>query len=81
MGKHKPCCLFTMILVIAGGLNWGLVGLGGLLGKDLNLLNMLLGSWPVVENLLYLLIGIAALLMLVVSLKCGKNCKNGSCCK
>ncbi len=78
MAHHKPACLVTMILMIVGGLNWGLVGLGGLLGTDLNVVNMLLGSWPVVENLVYLLVGVAALLTLLMTMKC-KECACEKC--
>ncbi len=49
----------SLVLVIVGALNWGLVGLGGYMGSDLNLVSMLLGSVPVVENLVYLLVGLA----------------------
>lgn len=41
-------------LVIIGAINWGLVGL-----LDLNLVEMLLGSWPSLVMLVYLLIGAA----------------------
>lgn len=63
-------------LVFVGGLNWGLVGLGMLMDKDLNVVNMLLGKWPMVEAIVYLVVGVAAI-MALVGCKCGK-CK--SCC-
>ncbi len=48
-------------LVLIGALNWGLVGLGALIsGSDWNLVNMLLGQWPTVEAIVYLLVGISA---------------------
>lgn len=49
------------ILVIIGGLNWGLVGIGGFLGRELNVVNMILGSWPQVEWIVYILVGLSAL--------------------
>lgn len=52
------------VLVIVGALNWGLAGIGYFLGTNLNVVNFLLGSWPSVENLVYLLVGIAALVRL-----------------
>lgn len=64
--------MVSWILIIVGGLNWGLVGLGGLMGSDLNLVNMLLGSMPMVEALVYLLVGLSAVFE-VVSHK--KNCR------
>ena len=47
-------------LVIIGGLNWGLVGL-----LDLNLVTMLLGAWPTLVTLVYVLVGLSALWLLV----------------
>lgn len=43
-------------LVIIGGLNWGLVGLMGL-----NVVNMMFASIPVVEQVVYMLVGVSAL--------------------
>jgi uncharacterized protein len=51
-------------LVIVGALNWGIVGATGLVGSPLNVISMILGSIPVLENLVYLLVGLGALLML-----------------
>jgi uncharacterized membrane protein YuzA (DUF378 family) len=50
-------------LLVIGGLNWGLVGLAGLLGGDnnWNVVNLLLGSWSALENLVYVVVGLAAL--------------------
>jgi len=48
-------------LVIIGGLNWGLVALGSYMGSNWNVVNLLLGSYPQIENLVYLLVGLAAL--------------------
>lgn len=49
------------ILVLAGALNWGLVGLGGFMGQDWNVIGMILGNWPQVEGLVYLLVGLSGL--------------------
>ena len=68
--------MIIKILLIIGGLNWGLVGLGGFLGKNLNLVNFLLGKWPQVEWIIYLLVGIAALTKLVL---CFGKCKECTC--
>ncbi len=66
------------ILLIVGGLNWGLVGLGMLLGgANWNLVNLILGGVPVIESLVYLLVGISAV-MFVFGKKCA-GCKNGTC--
>ncbi|OGI61422.1 hypothetical protein A2645_00035 [Candidatus Nomurabacteria bacterium RIFCSPHIGHO2_01_FULL_39_9] len=56
-------CLVNHILVLVGGLNWGLTGIGMLLGMNLNVVNLVLGGVPVVESIVYLVIGLAALYM------------------
>jgi len=69
--------VLVMILIIIGGLNWGLTGLGMLLGMNLNIVNMLLGAWPMVEAIVYLLVGIAAIMALVTHMK--KKCPMCTC--
>ena len=61
-----PVCMVAFVLLLVGGLNWGLVGLGTLIGSNLNVVNALFGSWPTVEAIVYLLVGIAALFKIVV---------------
>lgn len=53
------------LLVVIGGLNWGLVGIGGLMGTNLNVVNLLLGSWSMVEAIVYLLVGIATVMTIM----------------
>lgn len=48
------------VLLWAGGLNWGLVGL-----FDFNLVESLLGTWPVLVTLVYVLVGLSALYTLL----------------
>ena len=50
----------SMLLVAIGALNWGLMALWGL-----NLVNMLLGGFPSVEMLAYVLVGLSGAWMLV----------------
>ena len=57
--------MIAWILVIVGALNWGLVGLGDFAGADWNIVNMLLGTWPQVESLVYVLVGASGAWMLV----------------
>ena len=68
------------VLVVVGALNWGLVGLGGFFGGNWNLVNLIFGRVSWLENLVYLLVGLAGV-MLLVGCKC-KKCKEGkeSCC-
>jgi len=68
----------TFILVVVGALNWGLVGLSGLLGGgDWNLVKLLVGSWPVVENLVYLLVGLSAVYEVAKHKWYCKECTSG----
>jgi len=62
------------VLVLVGALNWGLVG-----AFKFNLVTALLGSMPTLERVVYVLVGLAALAMLLVC-KCKKCCGEGSCC-
>lgn len=64
-GIHK----LTWVLVIVGAINWGLVGLGGFFGSEWNVVDLLLGRWMVVENIVYLLVGISGV-MLIFGCKC-----------
>ncbi len=65
-GMCKACYWLVMI----GALNWGLVGLGDFLGSDLNVVHMLLGSMPTVESVVYVLVGLAAVMKLLKGGKC-----------
>jgi uncharacterized membrane protein YuzA (DUF378 family) len=69
------CAKFAWILVVIGGFNWGLVGIGMLFGgANWNIVNLLLGGWPMIEGIVYLLVGLATVLK-IVGCPC-KNCKN-----
>jgi uncharacterized membrane protein YuzA (DUF378 family) len=70
------CSEIAWVLVIIGGLNWGLVGLGMLIGgTNLNVVNLLLGSWPIAEGIVYLIVGIATVVK-IFGCPC-KRCKEG----
>ena len=73
------------ILLVVGGLNWGLVGLGMLLGKmgSWNVVNMVLGSMPTLEGIIYLLVGVAAIMKLIGCRckKCMAACASCSSCQ
>lgn len=50
----------AMALVVLGALNWGLIGLGTLMGgQNWNVVGLIFGSWPGLVNLVYVLVGIA----------------------
>ena len=72
MGNCASGCKFCCLLVVVGAINWGLVGVGHFLGTDLNVVNMLLGSWPAVENIVYVLVGVAGVMTVA---KGGGSCK------
>ena len=58
-------------LIVVGAINWGLVGLAGLLGNasSLNVVHMVLGSSPQLENFVYVLVGGAGVAMLTSNRK------------
>ncbi len=62
------------ILVMVGGLNWGLVGLGGLMGQMWNLVHMIFGAWPMVEGVVYVLVGLGAVYEIVAHKGICKQC-------
>ena len=73
------------VLLVVGGLNWGLVGLGMLLGKmdSWNIVAMVLGSMPMLEAVVYVLVGIAAIVKLVgcKCSQCRATCASCSSCQ
>jgi uncharacterized membrane protein YuzA (DUF378 family) len=56
MAVRNPVDLLALILVIVGGLNWGLVGL-----LDFNLVDALFGVGSTLSRIVYILVGLAAL--------------------
>ncbi|MFA6259447.1 MAG: DUF378 domain-containing protein [Candidatus Peribacteraceae bacterium] len=61
--------MVAWVLVLIGALNWGLMGLGYFLGFQGNVVAMLLGSMPMVENIVYLLVGVSAVYQAVACAK------------
>ena len=76
--KDKGCKISTIgyYLVIAGAINWGLVGLGSFFGTNLNLVNMLFGRFMFVESLLYVVIGLSGAMLLL-----GCRCATCTTCR
>lgn len=71
----KALHMVSFVLLVVGGLNWGLVGLGELLGgQDWNIVSWLLGAWPSTENAVYVLVGLSALVMVATHKKDCKTC-------
>jgi len=78
-GSCKGCCtpaFIGKILLIIGGINWGLIGIGMLMNADWNVVKIVLGngSLPTLEAIVYILVGIAAV-MKIFGCKCRK-CKS-----
>lgn len=65
-GCHGTWAMISGILVVIGALNWGLMGLGWLAGgSNWNVVNWIFGSWPTLEAIIYIIVGIAGIAMLV----------------
>lgn len=61
----KSFDMFAWWLVVVGALNWLFIGLGYFLGgTDWNVVNMLFKSVPLLENLVYVLVGLSGLWLL-----------------
>jgi uncharacterized protein len=56
----------TLLLLIVGGLNWGLVGL-----LDFDLVAAIFGEMSVLSRIVYTLVGVSALIQIVPLLKGG----------
>jgi len=59
MAEKNIVSWVALVLVVVGGLNWGLVGL-----LDFNLVNVIFESVSWLERLVYGLVGLAALYMI-----------------
>ena len=59
------------LLLIIGGLNWGLVGL-----LDFDLVAVLFGHMTILSKAVYILVGLSAIYCLV---KCCFSCKKNQC--
>lgn len=68
MNKLKALDWIALILVIVGGLNWGLVGL-----FNLDLVKAIFGDMSLLSRLVYVLVGLSAVYLLVVSGKLRKE--------
>jgi len=65
----KAVHIVTFLLVLVGALNWGLVGLAGL-----NLVHVLFGTFPMLERVIYILVGVSAVVLLITHMKDCKVC-------
>jgi uncharacterized membrane protein YuzA (DUF378 family) len=65
----KALHMVSWILLIIGGLNWGLEGL-----FKFDLVTYLLGSWPLLVSLIFILVGISAVIELFTHKQGCKTC-------
>ena len=63
-------CKITYWLMVIGALNWGLVGLGSFFGGNWNVVRLIFGTWPIVESVVYVVVGIAAIISFFSCKKC-----------
>jgi len=56
--------VIAIVLVVIGGLNWGLVGL-----VNLDIVAQVLGAGSMLSNIVYILVGLAAVYLAVISVK------------
>ncbi len=68
----KGLHMVTWILLVVGGLNWGLEAFGW------NVVNMLLGGCPKVGMVVYVLVGLSAVYEIVTHKKNCKMCGSGA---
>jgi len=66
MMNMKALHMVTFIFLAIGGLNWGFSAFG------YNVVNRILGGWPQIEQAVYVLVGLSAVIELVMH---PKNCK------
>lgn len=69
---NKALHMTAFILVVIGALNWGLVGL-----LNLNLVELILGFMPLLERLVYILVGLSAAYLFFTHKKDCKTCSAG----
>lgn len=68
MSKLNGLDWVALVLVVVGGLNWGLVGL-----MDLDVVSALLGDASSLSRVVYVLVGLSAVYLAAISMKLGKS--------
>ena len=67
----KMLHMVAFVLLVVGGLNWGLTAF------HYNIVEMLLGSWPGVVTIVYVLVGLSAVFEAVTHKNNCKHCEGG----
>ncbi len=73
----KTLHVVAFVLTVVGALNWGHMGVGYFVGSNWNVVNLLIGTWPVFEAVVYILVGLSALWLIVEHKKACKMCTAG----
>jgi len=68
MKKLNALDWIALILIIVGGLNWGLVG-----AFNFDLVAVIFGSMSAIARIVYILVGLSALYTLLIFAKLGKK--------
>jgi uncharacterized protein len=64
----KVAYVIALVLVIIGGINWGLIGF-----LDFNLVSALFGAGSVISRVVYALVGLSALVVAVMKFMLSKD--------
>jgi uncharacterized membrane protein YuzA (DUF378 family) len=64
MNRLNAIDWIAIVLVIVGGLNWGLVGF-----FNFDLVAKIFGAWPMIVRVVYSLVGLSAVYMIFTSTK------------
>jgi len=68
MNNLGPLDWLALILVIVGGLNWGLVG-----AFEFDLVAAIFGDMSTISRVVYGLVGLSAIYLLIMSMRLGKK--------
>ena len=67
----------ALLLVIVGGVNWLLVGVGGFFGSNWNVVDLIFGTWlgaPWLAWIIYILVGASAIYEIIKHKGMCKEC-------
>jgi uncharacterized membrane protein YuzA (DUF378 family) len=64
MAVRNPADLIALILVIIGGLNWGVIGL-----FNYNVVDAIFGVGSTISRIIYIIVGLAALYMIYFTVR------------
>ncbi|MEM3592790.1 MAG: DUF378 domain-containing protein [Candidatus Micrarchaeia archaeon] len=62
--KKDTLGMVALVLTIIGGINWGLVGL-----LNLDLVKLIFGFMPILQQIIYILVGLSALYLAYAEFK------------